>query len=67
LRGVVEIARGVGLVRLDALCHVDHAASWRVLEKCGFVREGVLRRHSEFPNLMAGEPCDVYCYALILG
>lgn len=31
-------------------------ASWRVLEKCGFAREGVLQRHSEFPNLKADDP-----------
>jgi len=66
LRAVVDIARGVGLVRLYALCHVENPASWRVLEKCGFAREGVLQRHSEFPNLKADDPCDVLCYALVL-
>lgn len=66
LRAIVEIARSVGVIRLYALCHADHAASWRVLEKSGFTREGLLRRHSEFPNLRPGEPCDVLCYALIL-
>lgn len=66
LRAIVEIARDVGIVRLYALCHVEHPASWRVLEKCDFTREGVLQRHSEFPNLKPGEPCDVLCYALIL-
>ncbi len=66
LRAIVDIARSVGVIRLYALCHADHAASWRVLEKSGFTREGLLRRHSEFPNLRPGEPCDVLCYALIL-
>jgi ribosomal-protein-alanine N-acetyltransferase len=66
LRAVVDIARGVGLVRLYALCHVENAASWRVLEKCGFAREGVLQRHCEFPNLKPDDPCDVLCYALVL-
>ena len=66
LRAVVDIARGVGLVRLYALCHVENPASWRVLEKCGFAREGVLRRHCVFPNLKADDPCDVLCYALVL-
>jgi len=66
LRAVVEIARGIGVVRLYALCHIENTPSWRVLEKCDFVREGVLRCHSEFPNLSPGEPCDVFCYALVL-
>ncbi|MBI1839334.1 MAG: GNAT family N-acetyltransferase [Verrucomicrobia bacterium] len=65
LRAVVGIAWGIGLVRLYAPCHVENAASVRVLEKCGFAREGVLRKHSEFPNLKPGEPSDVLCYALV--
>ena len=64
LGGVIEIARGIGVVRLYALCHPDNSASRRVLEKCGFAREGILRRHSEFPNLGPGGPCDVVCYAV---
>lgn len=66
LRAVVDVARDVGLVRLYALCHPEHPASWRVLEKCRFAREGTLHRHSVFPNLSADEPRDVLCYALVL-
>lgn len=66
LAASVDIARTIGLIRLSASCHPDNLASWRVLEKCGFTREGVLRRHSEFPNLRPGEPCNVFCYALVL-
>lgn len=66
LGAVVGIARGIGLTRLHALCHIEHFRSWRVLEKCGFTREGLLQRHLEFPNLRLGEPCDVVRYALIL-
>ncbi|HTV56348.1 MAG TPA: GNAT family protein [Terriglobia bacterium] len=65
LEAIVRIARGTRLIRLYALCHVENGASWRVLEKCGFIREGVLRRHSVFPNLRQNNPCDVYCYARI--
>ena len=67
LGAVVGIAREVGIVRLYALCHVENPASWRVLEKCGFTREGMLRRHSEFPNLRPEGPCDVLCYGLVVG
>jgi RimJ/RimL family protein N-acetyltransferase len=66
LRAIVETARTVAIERLSALCHVDNSASWRVLEKCGFVREGVLRGHTDFPNLAADRPCDVACYAILL-
>jgi RimJ/RimL family protein N-acetyltransferase len=66
LRAVVDIARSTGRIRLYAVCHLDNTASWHVLEKAGFTREGVLRRHAEFPNLRPGEPCDVLCYGLVL-
>jgi RimJ/RimL family protein N-acetyltransferase len=66
VRAVVEIAREIRLVRLYALCHPENRPSWRVLEKCGFTCEGVLRRHTEFPNPRPGDPCDVLCYALVL-
>jgi RimJ/RimL family protein N-acetyltransferase len=50
---------------LYALCHPGHRASWRVLEKCGFEREGLLRRYAAFPNLGAEDPGDVLCYARV--
>ncbi|HMI70746.1 MAG TPA: GNAT family N-acetyltransferase [Solirubrobacteraceae bacterium] len=66
LSAMVEVAKKSGLRRLYALCHRDHHASARVLEKCDFAREGVLRAHVEFPNLSPGEPQDVACYAILL-
>jgi RimJ/RimL family protein N-acetyltransferase len=62
LRAMVALAAQFKIARLYALCHVDHQASWRVLEKCGFQREGVLPRHLVFPNL-SPEPLDVFSYA----
>ena len=66
LAAMVDVARAAGVRRLYALVHADHGASARVLEKCGFDREGTLRRYAEFPNLVPGEPQDVVCYATIL-
>jgi RimJ/RimL family protein N-acetyltransferase len=66
LHAIVEISRMVGIRRLYAICHTEHRSSWRVLEKAGSLREGVLRRHTEFSNLSPGEPSDVFCYALVL-
>jgi ribosomal-protein-alanine N-acetyltransferase len=65
LRAVVAVSGTIGIRRLYALCHLEHRASARVLEKNGFTREGTLRRHSTFPNLGEGVPCDVLCYARI--
>jgi ribosomal-protein-alanine N-acetyltransferase len=66
LGAIVVLAAELGVRRLFAVCHTEHRASARVLEKCGFEREGVLRAHSEFPNLQPGEPLDVLCYARVL-
>ncbi len=65
LAAVVEVARARGLVRLHAVCHAEHRASRRVLEKCGFQREGRLRNHFLFPNL-SPRPCDVLAYGTVL-
>ena len=62
-RLLIGFAPALGVRRLYALCHVDHRPSARVLEKCGFELEGVLRSHTEFPNLAPGVPADVFCYA----
>jgi ribosomal-protein-alanine N-acetyltransferase len=64
LRAMIEHAPAIGIRRLYAICHVDHRASSRVLEKCGFKFEGILPGHAEFPNLMRGHLCDVLCYAM---
>jgi|SRR5215472_5462224 len=62
LTAIVEIAKGMGVVRLSALCHPDHPASARVLEKCGFRLEQRLEQFAEFPNLNPGrrEACLRY-------
>jgi RimJ/RimL family protein N-acetyltransferase len=65
LAAVVNIAAAANVRRLYALCHVRHERSVRVLERCGFVREGILHGHTVFPNLGLPEPQDVYCYAQI--
>ena len=50
--------------RVWTVCDVDNAASVRVLEKLGMVREGVLKRWGIHPNISL-EPRDYYCYALV--
>ncbi len=51
-----------GIERVQAICHVDNAASARVLEKAGMRCEGVLRRYMVFPNVSA-DAQDVRMYA----
>ena len=59
---VTERALAVSLVQsVWAICHLENVASARVLEKAGFVRDGVLAEHAVFPNLGA-QPSDVYRY-----
>jgi len=65
LGAIVEAAPPLGVRRLFAVCHHEHRASARVLEKCGFAFEGVLRRYAVFPNLDPLEPQDVLCYAMM--
>ena len=62
LTAVVDVATDIGVRRLYALCHPQHRASWRVLEKCGFERDATWNRQVEFPNLAAGIMQDVLCY-----
>jgi ribosomal-protein-alanine N-acetyltransferase len=52
------------IYRVWAIVHGKNATSIRVLEKCGFQREGVLRRWIRFPNLST-EPLDVLCYSKV--
>ena len=65
LRALRDLAMRLGVLRLSALCHPDHRASSRVMEKCGFTREGLLRGHAQFPNLAPGVATDVVCYASV--
>lgn len=67
LRAMVDLASAMGVGRLHAVCHVDHAVSRRVLEKAGFVFEGIRPRHTWFPNIDPDNPLDVCAFAYALG
>lgn len=66
LEAVVGVSRRLGVARLHALCHPHHRASWRVLEKCGFVRDTTWSQQTEFPNLAPGVLQDVLRYGVVL-
>jgi RimJ/RimL family protein N-acetyltransferase len=64
LRAMIGLARQFGVRRLYALCHTEHQPSARVLEKGGFMRQGILAEHITFPNLGVAKPRDVFCYSI---
>ncbi len=61
---MVELAQRLGLVRLEADCIAEHAASARVLEKLGMQFEGIRRAYLVAPNY-SPKPADVRGYARI--
>jgi ribosomal-protein-alanine N-acetyltransferase len=66
LQTMVDVAGKTGVERLEAICHVGHAPSAHVLEKCGFNREEVRREHFVFPNLKPQKKSDVFSYVRCL-
>lgn len=66
LGAMVELARNTGVVRLFAHCHPGHRASWRVLEKCGFIRHSGAPTQAQLPNLAPGVMQDVLRYEFLL-
>jgi ribosomal-protein-alanine N-acetyltransferase len=63
LRATMDLAKALRVRRLYAHCHVEHAASARVLARAGFELEGTLRKYLVFPNLQRDDPQDVFTYA----
>jgi len=53
--------------RIVAHCSPENRASWRVLEKCGMTREGLLRKNTYFRIDDTGEPIwlDSFEYAIL--
>lgn len=52
---------GMGLRRVELITDADNARGIRAYEKCGFVREGVLRKH----RLRHGKPLDMIVMAVL--
>lgn len=61
LRAMLDLAVKAGVQRVTAECHAAHAASRRVLDKCGFQQEPTTRQ-MVFPNL-SPEPQDVLLFS----
>ena len=56
-----------GMHRVIANCNPENTASWSLLEKIGFRREGWLRKNIFFRKDVAGEPLwtDTFVYAIL--
>jgi RimJ/RimL family protein N-acetyltransferase len=65
LQAMLELARQLRVARVLALCHADHRASQRVLEKCGFTREAGWAGTTTFPNLSPEPSRDVFRYEFV--
>jgi [ribosomal protein S5]-alanine N-acetyltransferase len=63
LLAMVSWANRLGVQRLYALCHAEHATSRRVLEKARFLREATHPKYVVFPNLGADIAQSVCVYS----
>ena len=64
ITAIVSLAWRFGIRRLDAICYASHQPSIHVLEKCGFLREELLRNAISFPNLAPGFH-DAVVYSIV--
>jgi len=61
---VEQLETAPGVERIWATCALDNPASTRVLEKCGFEREGILRNWVVYPAL-GDRAVDNYSYVRV--
>jgi ribosomal-protein-alanine N-acetyltransferase len=56
-----------GIHRIVAHCNPENVASWKVLERVGFKREGLLRKNIYFRQAADGNPLwtDTYEYGIL--
>jgi RimJ/RimL family protein N-acetyltransferase len=63
LQALTVFAGAIGLRRMHALCHAEHVASQRVLEKCGFLLDSGPQHEADFPNLERTARRDALSYS----
>jgi len=62
LKTLLAVIEGTPKIqRVWATCAIDNPASFKVLEKCGFVREALLKKWIIYPS-QGAEPHDNYSY-----
>ena len=65
--GLINEAFSNGIHRIYAECDPDNTASWRLLERMGFIREGYFKKNVYFWRDENNKPIwkDTYVYALL--
>lgn len=68
-RALIKRAFVNGIHRIYAECDPENAASWHLLERLGFTREGHLKQNAYFRRDDLGRPVwkDTYLYSLLDG
>ena len=61
----IEYLKSIGIEQIHTAPHIYHQASIRVLEKCGFKKQGVLKEYAVFPALSAN-PQDCLSMHLVM-
>ena len=64
LGGLISFCfRQTDLIRIQALTNPDNESSGRLLERIGFIREGLLRKYGF--NTITGQPVDLNMWAIL--
>lgn len=61
IKNILKIADHIGIIRVQATVIMDNLRSINLLERCGFVREGILKKY----EIVANEHKDYYMYARV--
>ncbi|WP_253308058.1 MULTISPECIES: GNAT family N-acetyltransferase [unclassified Rickettsia] len=62
IKNILKFADYMGLIRVQATVITDNHRSINLLERCGFVKEGILKKY----EIVAGQHKDYYMYARVL-
>jgi len=62
IKNILKIADYIGIIRVQATVITDNSRSVNLLERCGFTREGVLKKY----EIVANEHRDYYMYARVM-
>ncbi|AJQ52124.1 GNAT family N-acetyltransferase [Rickettsia conorii] len=62
IKNILKFADYIGIIRVQATVITDNFRSINLLERCGFAREGILKKY----EIVANEHKDYYMYARVL-
>ncbi len=61
IKNIMKFADDIGIVRTQATIIQDNLRSLKLLERCGFAKEGILKKY----EIVAGESRDYFMYARV--